>query len=285
MLTFSPKLRIHAWGGFGSQLFAVALLKDLQKNYSARRISIFLHTGGVTRRIPEVVDLFPEISFTFRDDFSSSSVGMNAEVRTARTWFMPYLKGLFTLLGLMQACDDDNSVKRVRFWTRSIRGHYSYRTISPEFLRTLSDRLQLISQCNERIVDVCSVHYRLGDLLNLENKHPIPPITILNELDRICKDSDFSAIKIYSDSPSLALELLNPHGKQNVFAPDLDTISVLARATQTEYFIGTSSKVSFWIAGIRSTVFKKNSSIPERNKQEITGLLNKDFTHVHLYGD
>jgi hypothetical protein len=284
VITLSRELRIHAWGGLGSQLFAVALLKDIEKNYSARRITIFLHTGGVTRRIPEVVELFPEISFSYLDDFSKSSVGAEPGMNSARTWYTSCLKGLLTLLGLMQTCDNDNSFKRVRFWTQSIRGHYSYRTISSEFLLTLSERLQLASQRIEGKVDVCSVHYRLGDLLNLENKHPILPITILDELERICKGSDFSAIEIYSDSPSRAQELLDPHGGQNVFAPDLDTVSVLARATQTEYFIGTSSKVSFWIAAIRSAVFKKQSSIPVRNKREITGLLNQDFRHVHLYG-
>jgi hypothetical protein len=283
MITLGPELRIHAWGGLGSQLFAVALLKDIEKNYSFRRITIFLHTGGVTRRIPEVVELFPEISFNYRDDFSKSSIGAAPGMKTARTWYTSYLKGLLTLTGLMQTCDDDNSFKRVRFWTQSIRGHYSYRTISPEFLLTLNDRLQLASQRIEGNDGVCSVHYRLGDLLNLENKHPIPPIAILDELERTCKASDISAIEIYSDSPSRALELLHPHGGHNAFAPDLNTVSVLARATQTEHFIGTSSKVSFWIAGIRSTVFMKQSSIPARNKREIAGLLNQDFKHVHLY--
>lgn len=285
MITLNRELRIHAWGGLGSQLFAVALLKDIEKNYSARKITIFLHTGGVTRRIPEVVELFPEISFSYRDDFSKSGFGAEPRMKGARTWYMSHLKGLLTLIGLMQACDDDNSFKRVRFWTQSIRGHYSYRTISPEFLLTLSDRLQLASKRIEGKVGVCSVHYRLGDLLSLENKHPIPPIAILDEIERICKDSDFSAIEIYSDSPSRALELLVPHGGQKVLAPELDTVSVLARATQTEYFIGTSSKVSFWIAGIRSAVFKRQSSIPARNKREVSGLLNQDFKNVHLYVD
>ena len=154
-------------------------------------------------------------------------------MKTARTWYTSYLKGLLTLIGLMQTCDDDNSFKRVSFWTQSIRGHYSYRTISPEFFLTLSDRLQLVSGRIQGNDGVCSVHYRLGDLLNLENKHPIPTIAILDELERICKDSDFSAIEIYSDSPSSALELLDTHKSQSVLAPDLDTVSVLARATQT----------------------------------------------------
>lgn len=261
----------------------MALLKDLEKIFLGRRITILLHTGGVTRRIPEVVDLFPEILFEYADDFSKPGIGGDARVRTLRSRLSPYLKRFFSQFGLMQSCDDDASFKRVRFWTRSIRGHYSYRTISQEFLEILSCRLQAASQRNEGRDEVCSVHYRLGDLLHLENKHPIAPYLILKEIDRLSKIFHFSAIEIYSDSPSRALKLLDPQGGQNMSALDLDTLTVLNRAIQTEYFLGTSSKVSFWIAGIRSVVFNKQSSIPAQNRREVTGLLNGDFKQVHLY--
>ncbi len=284
MKAISPELKIHAWGGLGSQLFAVALLKDLQKKFPQRKMTILLHTGGVTRRIPEVVDLFPEISFRYDDDFSAPSIGSDTRVRNLRTRLSPYLKRFLSQLSLLQTCDDDASFERVRLWTQSIRGHYSYRTINQDFLEILSCRLQVASPGIESVDEVCSVHYRLGDLLYLVNKHPIAPSTILKEIDRLNTISCLAEIEIYSDSPSRALELLNPQGWQKMSALGLDTVSVLARATQTGYFIGTSSKVSFWIVGIRSAVLKKLSSIPTLNRREITGLLNEDFKHVHFYG-
>jgi hypothetical protein len=150
-------------------------------------------------------------------------------------------------------------------------------------LETLNDRLEKASQSKENKDGMCSIRYRLGDLLHLENKSPIAPETVLKELGRLNKVSSFSRTEIFSDSPSCALELLDPYGLQNMNAPDVDMITVFTCAIQAAYFLGSSSKVSFWIAGIRSVVFDRQSSIPACNRREMAGLLKNDFKHVHLY--
>lgn len=282
-MALSSELRIHTWGGLGSQLFAVALLKDIHKTSPKRKVTILLHTGGVTRRIPEVVDLFPEISFHYIDDFSSSEGGINPGIRNLRANLSPILKTVLSFLKLTLSCDDDASFRKIRIWTRSIRGHYSYRTIKPEFLEMLNDRLEKISEDIWSNEGVCSIHYRLGDLLHLENKGPLAPKAVLGELDRLSKLSNFSEVEIFSDSPSRALELFNQSGQLRMSAPDVGTISVFARAIQAESFLGTSSKVSFWIAGIRSVVFGKKSSMPSRNKKEIAGILHNNFKDISFY--
>jgi hypothetical protein len=283
MMALTSELRIHTWGGLGSQLFAVALLKEIQKASPKRKVTIFLHTGGVTRRIPEVVDLFPEISFSYIDDFSSTEGGRTLRIRNLRANLSPLLKTFLSLLRVTLSCDDDASFKNIRIWTRSIRGHYSYRTINHEFLEMLNDRLENAFQGNSTKEGVCSIHYRLGDLLHLDNKGPLAPKAVLNELDRLSKVSNFSEVEVFSDTPSRALELLNPSGRQRMSAPDVDTISVFAHAIQADCFLGTSSKISFWIAGIRSVVFGKKSSVPSHNKREIAGILNNDFKNVNFY--
>lgn len=283
MTALTSELKVHAWGGLGSQLFAVALLKDIQNTSAKKKVTIFLHTGGVTRRVPEVVELFPEISFQYIDDFSSREGGNNPGIPNLRANLSPILKALLTFLKVTLSCDDDASFKKIRIWTRSIRGHYSYRTIKPEFLEILNDRIENISEDNWIKEGVCSIHYRLGDLLHLENKGPLAPKVVLGELDRLSKLSNFSEVEVFSDSPSRALELLNPSGQQKMTASDVGTISVLARAIQADSFLGTSSKVSFWIAGIRSVVFGKKSSIPSPNKREIAGLLQNDFKDIRFY--
>ena len=282
-MALTSELRIHTWGGLGSQLFAVALLKEIQKASPKRKVTIFLHTGGVTRRIPEVVDLFPEISFSYIDDFSSTEGGRTLRIRNLRANLSPLLKTFLSLLRVTLSCDDDASFKNIRIWTRSIRGHYSYRTINHEFLEMLNDRLENAFQGNSTKEGVCSIHYRLGDLLHLDNKGPLAPKAVLNELDRLSKVSNFSEVEVFSDTPSRALELLNPSGRQRMSAPDVDTISVFAHAIQADCFLGTSSKISFWIAGIRSVVFGKKSSVPSHNKREIAGILNNDFKNVNFY--
>jgi hypothetical protein len=284
MIVLKSELKIHAWGGLGSQLFAVALLKDIEKAHPGRKIVIFLHTGGITRRVPEVVDLFPEISFNYKDDYSVSRIGSASSTKNPRILLATYLKRLLTSVRLLQTCNDDSSFKRISFWTRSIRGHYSYRTITKEFLEMLNDRLCKVSPNNEINYGVCSIHYRLGDLLLLENKHPLAPKTVLQEFERLSNIFNFSQVEIFSDSSTLAMELLDPFGLHEMTTPDADTVSVMVRASQSQYFLGTSSKVSFWIAAIRSKVFDKQSSIPSQNIREISGLLNKDFRLVNFYG-
>lgn len=279
-----PALKIHSWGGLGSQLFSVALLKDFERIHPGRTIKIVLHTSGVTRRIPEVVELFPEISFIYIDDFSPSRLRKNQSSRNFRTVFLSYLKQLIFSMKFTQSFDDD-SFEKLRFWTLSVRGHYSYRTITREFLELLEKKLHNVSQKNRKDKAVCVIHYRLGDLLLLDNKKPIEPTAILKELKRISKNSDFAQIEIYSDTPKHAMELLNPLGLRNISTPNADTVSLLERAIQSEYFLGTSSKISFWIVAIRSVVFNKPSSIPAGNFLEISGLLNKEFKNVYLYGD
>jgi hypothetical protein len=283
MNSINRELIIHAWGGIGSQLFAVALLKDLQKVHPKRKMVILLHTGGVTRRVPEVVELFPEISFNYKDDYSVSRVGSNVSTSNLRMMFAPFLRQLFSLARILQSCNDDSSFQRVNFWTRLIRGHYSYRTISKEFLELLNTRIQSNTRNVNIDSELCSIHYRLGDLLLLEDKHPIAPEAILCELERLSNIFNFSKIEIYSDSPSQAYELLNPNRRLNIITHEADPVSVMARAIQSEYFLGTSSKVSFWIVAIRSVIFEKQSSIPAHNFREISGLLNKDLRRVNLY--
>lgn len=284
MTALKSELKIHSWGGLGSQLFAVALLKEIQKAHPGRKVVIILHTGGVTRRTPEVVELFPEITYKYMDDYSISEVGSDSGSRKLGFLLAQYLKRLITSVRFLQTCDDDSSFGKIMFWTRSIRGHYSYRTITKEFLVLLNSRLCNISQYSEINDGACSIHYRLGDLLLLENKHPLAPETILHELERLTNIFNFSRVEIFSDSPSRAMELLNPRGLKNMLIPDADTVSVMARASHSEYFLGTSSKVSFWIAAIRSVVFNKQSSIPSHNVREISGLFNNDFKQVNLYG-
>ena len=53
ILRFLPALRVHSWGGFGSQLFTAYVVLKLQKQFTNRRIKVVVHTSGVTRRVSE----------------------------------------------------------------------------------------------------------------------------------------------------------------------------------------------------------------------------------------
>jgi hypothetical protein len=58
----SIPLRVHCWGGLGSQLYALSTVHDLKLKYPKRRIKLVLHTSGVTKRLSEL-DFIHNIDF------------------------------------------------------------------------------------------------------------------------------------------------------------------------------------------------------------------------------
>ncbi len=274
MFYLLPPLKIHAWGGLGSQLFAISLAHDLSRRFPYRRIKVVLHTGGVTHRKPEVVDLFPNIDYSYTDDYHSSkpleSEFIEGKIRTTRN----LLKIASKLLFLIETSNSDDEYDRIKFWTVSIRGHYSYRTISMEFYSQFERALRSSVKYPEfDPMSACVLHYRLGDLIILPEKSPISVNTLMRELNELVNTIHFKELVIYSDSPEVAVERFTDFVATPVSAPNVNTIEVMASSIKALYFIGTSSKISFWIAGVRASIFGLSSSLPISNKREFQNLL------------
>ena len=53
-LKILPRVRVHSWGGFGSQLFAMIIAERLIAKKGLRQIMIVFHTSGVTERELEI---------------------------------------------------------------------------------------------------------------------------------------------------------------------------------------------------------------------------------------
>ena len=62
-------IRIHCWGGLGSQLYAWALFERLSIRFPKRKLRLVLHTSGVTRRASDLNDLFSVDELITLDDF------------------------------------------------------------------------------------------------------------------------------------------------------------------------------------------------------------------------
>lgn len=277
-----PSLRIHAWGGLGSQLYAVALAEDLRKRFRKRRIVIVLHTGGVTRRIPEVVSLFPYCDFVFEDDFSSGKElitpsGINISNRGKKLF-----KNFLLMFGVVSSCNNDAQTRSLKPWVLSIRGHYSYRKISDTFLYSLKE-LITSREIVELDVNTCCIHYRLGDLLLIDKKSPISVNALLHEYSLVSQSYDFSNVYIFSDSPEEAFRRFSNMTAEKISAPNASTISVIANSISASYFIGTASKISFWIAGIRALDNQLRSSLPRKNELEFRGLLDQKLALISQY--
>lgn len=284
MLNLLPPLRIHAWGGFGSQLFAIALAEDLKHRFPNRVVRIVLHTGGVTRRLPEVLELFPEYAYSYEEDFRQPDTAAPEKSAQSSLGFRKSFKIALTKSGFLAACNDDIETKKLLPWILSIRGHYSYRSINSEFLSKLNGLIESFEPpkigCGE---EICCVHYRLGDLLTLTEKSPISPFSVLSEYSRIKGNLHFLKLIVFSDSPLEARLRFPDYGETELETPDLKTIQVLANSVSAKYFIGTSSKISFWIAAIRAVVHQRNSSLPIVNVDQYSNLLGRELKLICPY--
>jgi hypothetical protein len=288
VLRISLPLRIHTWGGLGSQLFAIELAQFLGNKFPNRKLTIFLHTGGVTRREPEIAALFPEFRYVFVDDFSFKSPPSRVQESHAGMQFRIILRSMarksIEILGLTATCNEDKSVQRIRPWVLSLRGHYSYRTISPDFLTLLKQLVELKMDTSIRLPgNYCAIHYRLGDLLTLAEKQPIAEESIREEVSRVLSAYSFDSLIVLSDSPTEASIRLSGISQVEIVSPDFGTIDVIAASLHAAHFIGTSSKISFWIAAIRSSTSSLDSSLPLINNEQYKRMLLSKGGAVHQF--
>lgn len=255
-LRFQVPLKIHCWGGLGSQLFAVSLFYDLKKKFPHRNVALVLHQGGVTKRASEIEGIFVGLHSAHVEDFSSIEVnkgeGLIAKSETIRHHLKEILKGTRVIMTL----DDTDGLKTVMPWTYSIRGHYSYRFLGESSISNLL--LNFTPQGKSRFqmksggeLDI-GVHYRLGDLVDLESKSPMEVHRLANACLTVLTNTFQSNVTLFSDSPDLAL------GSLKAFMPNIsltssnlptwETIGSLSRA---RVFIGTFSKISIWVVIFR----------------------------------
>jgi hypothetical protein len=284
-----PALKIHTWGGLGSQLFAVALAFDIRDKFPRRRIKIVLHTGGVTLRLPEVTDLFPVWDYEYISDFKGSP--LNSEEKNTKSVqklfhrFVVRLKEIANYCRIIVNCNDDLEYSYLQPWTVACRGHYSHRLVNRSFYELLEEALQNYRSIeNQEFGDCLTIHYRLGDLLTLAQKSPISANSIVSESSKLLGVREFDSLVVLSDSPEIAKEVFNRTTAKRLFAPSFNTLEVMSCATSSSYFLGTSSKVSFWIAALRSSKLKIHSSLPKSNRTQMKYMLGSEPDLIHYYG-
>ena len=284
MQRFLPPVRIHSWGGLGSQLFAVALAEELKAIFPKRSLRIILHTGGVTRRLPEVVEIFRDFEYQFKEDFQPKSAVTPKISTNSKFDLRKSIISLVTSLGFLAYCNEDSSTKKLSPWVLSIRGHYSYRSIDAKFLSRLA---KLCQSANDITIpdlnEACVTHYRLGDLLTIYEKNPISALAVASEYIRIKNQMHFKKLIVFSDSPVEARERFSTLFQDEMLVLDSKTSLVIANAIEAKYFIGTSSKISFWIAGIRAVVYQNISSLPLVNMKQYANLAGEDSKLISPY--
>lgn len=277
-----PPLRIHIWGGLGSQLFAIALAFKIQNDFPKRELLLVLHSSGVTQRRPEVCELFPEFTYQEVDDFSDRKThDSNIASTSLKSTFKLLLKNCVVSTGLL-AEENDGKTRTVRRWTLSVRGHYFHREVNKEFILILSSRLKKVLKINTGIYrEKIILHYRLGDLLELTNKTNINPQRIAKIL---LEEFEGKEVTIFSDSPETAISLLKAYTRGiKLNFEDLNTTNTIWAASNANVFFGTSSKVSYWILLLRFMLNQNSKNFMPVADRRVIEIMAPEETNVRFY--
>ena len=282
MLNIYPPLRIHVWGGLGSQLFAVAATLEISKRFPNRKLILVLHSSGVTKRSPEIYELFPQYKYLEVDDFTTREThGLQVRYCSLRSMYRALLRNAAIFTGFL--AEENNSCNRkVHKWTLSVRGHYFHRRVDNEFLALLGNRLEQVTGINiEEFRHKTVLHYRLGDLLELKNKSNIDP----NRVVKVLSDMDNEPeITVFSDSPAKAISLLKATSlRTNIVTENFSSVDTIWAATHAKTFVGTSSKISYWICLLRLFHDKQSRNLMANEDKRIIGTICSGDTHVQYY--
>ena len=253
------KLRVHSWGGLGSQLFVLAFIYDLRKKFPKKKILLVHHTSGVSRRLFELDSILESnISLRLIDDYKpNQAINQNENKNGLKYLLIKIIKNILEKLYIFINVDQNPGIDKIKPWTTIIRGHYSKRLISDNFL---SYYVEKFTNYNSHFSSqTLVIHYRLGDLIGLPNKSIIDPNYVIEKIRKITETDKLEQILVYSDDINEAKKLLSPiENLSNVIRfSDESTFIVVQNAISAKHFIGTNSKVSIWISK-----FRKYQNIP-----------------------
>ena len=246
-----PAVRIHSWGGLGSQLLALGVLLDLQHRHNRRDFQLVLHSSGVTRRISEVNLRVELVQITFIDDYVSPNSDKTKEQPNFKKLFRSSLKSVLNTTKCV--ISKDSSTFRIFPWTTSIRCHYGFVAISKESISMISKYVPHISEILKSHSDrPLGVHYRAGDLL-VEKSSSLISIDVISDLvTKIVHNNSLKQVKLQflSDSPLNEESVASLEGFDYSWESKgtWETIGILLNSHS---FIGTNSKISLWVALFR----------------------------------
>lgn len=247
-----PAIRIHSWGGLGSQLFTLVIATRIREILPYRRVKIVFHTSGVTFRSLEIpVEFLSDFSVQTIDDFKLKvDVGSFNDTNVVKNSLLSLIKLVLQKLRFLISLNSDEEFIDLKWWTIQLRGHYSH--LHLEGAETLLIYKIFQSQNSREFEPFpgLAIHFRLGDLKHLVDKSFISANSVLSLLS-IYPNSH--PIRVFSDSTKAeVLEVwpfLNFYSDVQVFS--LNPFETAMQCILAKDFIGTSAKLSIWIAVIR----------------------------------
>jgi hypothetical protein len=263
-----PTIRLHTWGGFGSQLFAAQLVLKIKQDFPYRRIKVVIHTSGVTKRNLEfdfqqlgvnskVVDDFELEQVT--TDKARYSILYRANIKRRLTLF---LSTILKKLALVVSANDNWSYARIKPWTLELRGHYTRIELDKLILQELFFFLYRGNTQYFHSKEEVVIHYRLGDLLYLQNKQPIAPERIEALIDMLNLADKPMALMTDSSVSELDLLIKPTSILKRCRLTNLDALQTVHSCVDAHLFIGSTAKLSLWSAIFRFFLFQRESFLP-----------------------
>jgi hypothetical protein len=252
-------IRIHCWGGLGSQLYAWALYEDIVLKYPHRKFVLLLHNSGLTKRSSDLQFLKRDIDIHEINDYKlgvEEAPNLSGQDKVPKFRFI--LKSFAVRLKFLVYIDNDQDINKLRFWTMSVRGHYSMRIVSDKAIKMMrcraikcgKDWFNTLSD-GGNFKDSLSIHLRLGDLLVLKAKKPITFDVVAKQVNSIiAQNSQLSNLVVASDSPELAVAEISIRLSKTLSMEvvDEDPWNTITKLVKTNCFLGTNSKISVWVS-------------------------------------
>ena len=278
---FLPKVGVHSWGGFGSQLNALGLAYGLSLKYPKRKIRIVFRTGGKHKAFYELNDLhINEFEIRFKKIDEKVTHIMPSVLTPNLNIYKNFAKASLIKLGLYATCESKSEFDSIKPWVLVIRGSYNLFP-SKDFINYLQKKIE--HKVENLLNDDVIIHYRLGDLMTLETKSPISEEILLQKLNSIVKDTPSISCIILSSDPDTASLKFSQLKTSMIIKSDYATpVEVLKIGTKSKIFLGTNSKISMWVVFIRMNLGLKNSFLPHSFKSIFDQSFEENFIREHI---
>lgn len=265
----SPAIRVHTWGGYGSQLFTAYLLLKLKRRFPNRRIKAINHTSGVTRRVTEFNFDSIGVNVVQTEDFETAKLSKDLLdtspkfPQSFRVWARWRAIQTLKKSKIIVDSNNDKSFDSIKPWTIAIRGHYTNLKIQKEFVVELYRSILGSRIHSEMQTSKVVIHYRLGDLISLKQKSPVNPEKIDAILSSVLSDGQSPLLLTDSSISEFSTFVINTRFLKECQPQTLNPQDTLLKCIDADILIGSSSKLSLWGAIFRQFILKKNSYLPK----------------------
>lgn len=226
------------------------MLFSSYKKFPNRRIKVVIHTSGVTRRISEFDFEILGVQMIQVEDYKATDAQNDMHrAHVSFSYNLPqairrHLYQILQWLRLVQSANTDLSLNLISTWTLSIRGHYTRLSLDKLLVERLyvalfSKEPPFITQKNELVV-----HYRLGDLLNLDEKRPINVDRVECVLNELRVQTNHLVLLSDSDQEEMADFLKNSKILKFCKPSNYGPNNTLRVCIDAESFVGTGAKIS-----------------------------------------